>query len=177
MSFDRLLGYLVAGVGVLLLLGLATTQAGPSTVGPDRAAAAHMLERVNEARAEHDLPPLQPADDLARVAERWSARMAQDRHMRHNPSYGDQMCCWTVATENVAWSEPHRVWRPGDPVVRITDELHEALLQSPGHRANLLDDDVDQIGIGIHVDDDGNVWITQNFRRHVDDTTRAADAG
>jgi serralysin len=166
-SFDRFLAYVVGALSAVLVFALLTTQAAPSEVGANRAAATHMLEQVNDVRAEEGLPPLESADDIAEVAERWSAAMAADQDMRHNPTFADEICCWSVTTENVAWSEPHRLWRPGDPVIRITDELHEALLNSPGHRANLLDANVDQIGIGIHVDNRGNVWITQNFRGSV----------
>ncbi|GEM_PF-5736732 len=165
MSFDRILAYAVGALSAVLVVALLMTQAAPKEVGVDRAAAAYMLDLVNDVRVTEGLQPLEPAEDIAEVAERWSAEMAADQRMRHNPSFADEICCWQLTTENVAWSEPHRIWRPGDPVRLITDELHEALLQSPGHRANLLDASVDQVGIGIHVDADGNVWITQNFRR------------
>lgn len=167
MTFDRVLAYLVGALSAVLVVVLLTSQAAPSEVGPHRTAASHMLEQVNEVRVEEGLAPLRSAEDVTEVAERWSATMAADQHMRHNPAFAEEICCWGLATENVAWSEPHRLWRPGDPVERITDELHIALLNSPGHRANLLDANIDEIGIGVHVDDQGSVWITQNFRRFV----------
>lgn len=167
MTFDRFLAYLVGALSAVLVVVLLTSQAAPSEVGANRIAAAHMLEQVNEVRDDEGLAPLRSADDVTEVAERWSATMAADQHMRHNPAFAEEICCWGLATENVAWSEPHRLWRPGDPVERITDELHIALLNSPGHRANLLDADVDEIGIGVYVDAQGSVWITQNFRRFV----------
>lgn len=167
MTFDRFLAYLVGALSAVLVVVLLTSQAAPSEVGANRIAADHMLEQVNEVRADEGLAPLRSADDVTEVAERWSATMAADQHMRHNPAFAEEICCWGLATENVAWSEPHRLWRPGDPVERITDELHIALLNSPGHRANLLDADVDEIGIGVYVDAQGSVWITQNFRRFV----------
>ena len=166
-SGDRWLVWLVVGLAIALVFTLSITNAAPSHRGVDRPAAALMLELVNDARAEHDLAPLEPAADVAAVAEAWSAQMAEVGVLEHNPRYAQELCCWTTATENVAFSEPHRFWRPGDPVDRITAELHERLLASPGHRLNLLDPVVDQIGIGVHVGDDGSVWITQNFRRYV----------
>lgn len=169
MTFDRALAYAVGALSAILVMALLTTQAAPSEVGAHESAASHMLQRVNEVRLDEGLAPLRRAPDVAEVAARWSATMADDQHMRHNPAFADEICCWRVATENVAWSEPHHLWRPGDPVLRITDELHAALLESPGHRANLLDAGVDEIGIGVYVDDDGSVWITQNFRRFVPD--------
>jgi len=169
-NVDRLLGIAVGMLSALVLAVVLMSQAAPSEVGPDRAAAVYMLDLVNEVRQAEGLAPLTPAADIAQVAERWSEQMASDHDMRHNPHFADEICCWQIATENVAWSEPHRLWWPGDPVRRITDELHEALLSSPSHRANLLDAAVDQVGIGIYVDREGNVWITQNFRRSTDET-------
>ena len=164
---DRWLRWLVVGLAIALVLALGVTTAAPSSRGPDSGAATRMLELVNDARAEHDLAPLAVADDVTAVAEGWSARMATGVGLEHNPRYAQEVCCWSVVSENVAFSEPHRFWRPGDPVDRITGELHERLLASPGHRRNLLDPQVDEIGIAVHVGDDGSVWITQNFRRHV----------
>ena len=147
-------------------MALGVTNAAAPQPGTDRGAAALMLGLVNDARSEQHLAPLDPAPDVAAVAEAWSARMAETGALEHNPRYAQQFCCWTSATENVAFSEPHRFWQPGDRVDRITRELHERLLTSPGHRENLLDPKVDQVGIGVHVGDDGSIWITQNFRRY-----------
>jgi uncharacterized protein YkwD len=161
---DRSLVLLVAGLTLALLLGLAVANAAPRTRGADLRAADLMVELVNADRADHGLAPLRAAEDVAAVARAWSARMADRPSLEHNPAFADEICCWSQVTENVAWSQPHRLWRPGDPVERLTRELQAALLTSPGHRENLLDPAVDEVGIGIHVDDDGAVWITQNFR-------------
>jgi uncharacterized protein YkwD len=161
----RWLLWLVTGLAVCLVYALVLNPATPGPVGANRDAASLMLTWVNEERAVHDLAPLVHADDIARVAEAWSAEMAATVTMEHNPSYGEQLCCWELVTENVAFGEAYQVWMPGDPVERLTRELHEGLLSSPGHRANLLDASVDQIGIGVHLDAQGTMWITQNFRR------------
>jgi uncharacterized protein YkwD len=161
----RWLYWLVAGLAVCLVYALLMNPSRPGPVGPDRDAAATMLGWVNDERAVHELPPLAPATDIAEVAEAWSATMAAMVTMEHNPSFGEQLCCWETVTENVAYAQAYRVWLPGDPVERLTRELHEGLLASPGHRANLLDPNVDQIGIGVHLDAEGTMWITQNFRR------------
>jgi uncharacterized protein YkwD len=163
---ERALRWLVAGLSAAVVVALLVTQAGPAQAGRDLDAGTFMHHLVDQARAEHGLPPLAPADDLADVAHAWSQHMAQTREFEHNPDAGAQLCCWEVVAENIAWSDPHRLWRPGDPVARITEELHVALLESPGHRANILDPQVDQLGVGVHVDRDGSVWITQLFRRY-----------
>jgi uncharacterized protein YkwD len=160
----RALSILVTGLATAVLLVVALSPAAPSTVGRDHEAADAMVMLVNDARAAEGLPPLRPAPDVADVAADWSATMAETRDMEHNPDFPDQICCWDQVTENVAWSEPPRTRFAGDPVATTVQELHEALLASPGHRVNILDDLATEIGIGIHVERDGSVWITQNFR-------------
>jgi uncharacterized protein YkwD len=162
----RWLGWLVAGLGICLVWALLTNPPTPGPVGAHREAAALMLTWIDDERARHDLAPLAPAPDIALVAETWSAAMAAEVEMEHNPAFGDQLCCWEYVTENVAYGQAYRVWLPGDPIERLTRELHEGLLSSPGHRKNLLDPGVDQIGIGVHIDAQGTMWITQNFRRN-----------
>jgi uncharacterized protein YkwD len=165
---QRALQWLVAGLALAVVLAVLVTQAAPAYAGRDPQAAALMHRLVDEVRAEHDLAPLAHAPDAAEVAHAWSERMAETRIFEHNPDAGDQLCCWELVAENIAWSDPPRLWRRGDPVERVTRELHQALLDSPGHRANILDPQVDQLGVGIHVDRDGAVWITQLFRRYRD---------
>jgi uncharacterized protein YkwD len=163
---ERALVWLVAGLAAAVVLALLVTQAGPARAGWDLEAGMLMHRLVDETRAEHGLPPLAPAPDAAEVAHAWSQQMARTRRFEHNAAAGEQLCCWSLVAENIAWSDPPKLWRPGDPVDRVTRELHAELLASPGHRANLLDPRMDQLGVGIHVDRDGSVWITQLFRRH-----------
>jgi uncharacterized protein YkwD len=42
-------------------------------------------------------------------------------------------------------------------------EAHEALLESPSHRANVLAGRFTRVGIGVAHDADGSVWVTQLF--------------
>jgi uncharacterized protein YkwD len=54
-------------------------------------------------------------------------------------------------------------------VVNVDDPaaaLHGYLVSSPGHRANLLDEDVTHVGIGVAARDTGQgreVWLTEVF--------------
>jgi uncharacterized protein YkwD len=162
---ERSLAWLVAGLAVAAAIAWSATNAAPDLVGRDHDAAVLMHRLVDQARAEHGLPPLRPADDAADVAHAWSQRMAETRVFVHNPDAGAQLCCWSAVAENIAWSDPPRWWHPREPVARVTEELHEGLLASPGHRANILHAEIDELGIGIHVDRDGSIWITQLFRR------------
>ena len=160
----RLLSLVVAGLLAVTVTAFVLTPASPAMQGRDDAAAAAMLEMVNEERARHDLAALAPASDVADVAADWSAAMAATGEFDHNPDHAEQICCWASVAENVAWAEAPRTRLGGDPVLQVVEELHHELLHSPGHRANLLSPGLDEIGIGVHVETDGSVWITQNFR-------------
>lgn len=167
---ERALLIAVVGLAVLVALAISTQQAGSLAVGRAVQAEAHMLALVNQERAEHGLAPLTARGDLAQVAYAWSVQMAHDDVLAHNPTHPDEICCWQAVAENVAFSDPPRLWQPGDGVTRVTEELHQALLDSPPHRANLLDPGLAEIGIGIEVTRSGRVWITQNFRTPVAST-------
>ncbi len=160
----RLLSLGVAGLFSAVLTAFVLSPASPGDGGRSIEAESYMYGLVDEARSEQGLPTLRPADDIGEVAATYSAQMADTREFEHNPEHPDQICCWSKITENIAWADPPRTRLTGDPVAVVVEELHEALLDSPGHRRNLLDPGVDEIGIGIHVDRDGSVWITQNFR-------------
>lgn len=163
-STTRLLSLIVAGLMSVAATAFVFTPAAPEVVGRHDAAADEMLELVNDERAQHGLHRLAPADDVADVAAAWSEQMATTGSFDHNPDHAEQICCWRAVAENVAWSEPPRTRLGGDPVLQVVEELHHELLHSPGHRKNLLAEKVDEIGIGIYVEPNGIVWITQNFR-------------
>lgn len=77
--------------------------------------------------------------------------------------------------ENIAWQSER-----GDAgIADDVKQLHEGLMQSPGHRANILNPDFTEIGIGIEEGDftanggtfDG-VMVTQNFASTDADTSK-----
>lgn len=74
---------------------------------------------------------------------------------------------WTVG-ENIAWNGSTGPINTN----QLTAALHDALFRSPGHRANLMNADFDEIGIGLKVGNftsDGVTYNalmgTQNFAR------------
>jgi uncharacterized protein YkwD len=40
---------------------------------------------------------------------------------------------------------------------------HHCLMDSPKHRDNILDEQFDQIGVGVYISSDGRFWVTQVF--------------
>lgn len=136
----------------------------PARADRDRSAEAWLVAAIESERTSRGLPRLRTANDLADVAATWSARMAADGRLAHNPTYRNQICCWTVVTENVAMV-PGIAARGGlDAALR---EAHRLFMGSSAHRANILSSEVNEVGVGVHVANDV-VWVTQNFRHRPD---------
>lgn len=76
--------------------------------------------------------------------------MARTNVLAHNPSYTTQVTNWRALAENVAYNGSEAA-------------AHTALMASPGHRANILNDTYTQVGIGVATGH-GRVWVTQVFR-------------
>jgi hypothetical protein len=77
--------------------------------------------------------------------------MAAQTSLYHNPSLTSQVPNWQAVGENVGEG-------PG------VNDIATAFMQSPEHRANILDHDFTQIGVGVSVDRSGIVWVTEDFR-------------
>lgn len=136
---------------LLVLTGQAPTWAA----APDPELA--FLELVNEARTVRGLVPLrlnrEISDELSRP---WSTTMARRGELSHSGSGTDVLAAVgrrdaavSSAGENVGYA----------PTV---SRLHDALMDSPGHRRNLLDPVFRYIGLGVATSDQ-RVWVTQTF--------------
>ena len=103
-----------------------------------------LLRRVNDARAREGVPPLVPHPGLAEVARAHSRDMVTNHFVGHtSPTTGE-------APERVARAG----YRSGLVLENIgrgysAREIHEGLLASPGHRANILNRDVTHVGVGV----------------------------
>ena len=107
--------------------------------------------RVNAARTSDGQSRLRVASDLTRVARDHSKVMADRSLLHHNPNLGQDVSSWLVVAENVG--------RGGSVA-----SLHDAFMRSTGHRANILDGRVTEMGIGV-VQSGSTIWVTQVFRQ------------
>ena len=123
-------------------------------VGAARAsgdAAADLTRWIGEERAAAGVAGLQVASDLVQVATRHSQRMAEEGRLHHNEALSSEVDGWERVTENVGYGPDAR-------------SVHDALMASSSHRANILDSGVTQVGVGVAFKD-GTLWVTQVFRR------------
>lgn len=138
---------LVLALTTALLVVPLTPAAADTATDQER----EFVAQVNVARAERGLHALTVRSDLRSVARSHSTVMAAERDLHHNPTLAEDVTGWQRVAENVGTG----------PSVSA---LHQALMDSDGHRRNILDDTVTEIGVGVERRD-GRTWVTQVFRR------------
>lgn len=114
--------------------------------------------KANEERAQRGIAPLELAGDASRLARRYSAAMAQKGKIAHRDSQGRGPGHRLVAgnvlvtsySENVAFHQS-------------APEAHNAFMNSPGHKVNLLNPEQTEMGVGIVADAQGNIYVTELF--------------
>ena len=149
---------------------------------------AYMTVRVNDERRVHGLPSLTNHGLLAAVARAHSGEMSDKSYFEHEsptPHLREPSDRYLLAfkkaprcvAENISmgscrsWFNPddalektlrkrlNIAWRPTQDDI---ERSHIGLMNSPGHRANILIPDTTIIGIGI-VYKNGYFWVTQMF--------------
>jgi uncharacterized protein YkwD len=122
-----------------------------------------VINRVNVERAAEGLPPLSYDTSLASAARGHSEDMGLQNYFSHTGLDGRTPCermtnagyTWNYCGENIAAGQP----TPGDVI--------DTWMASPGHRANILNPNFCDIGVGyVYVASStyGHYW-TQNFGR------------
>jgi uncharacterized protein YkwD len=120
---------------------------------------AQMLVLINNERAKAGLKPLAPDPELTEVARRHSADMFKRGYFAHNTPEGitpfdriqEAGIRFRVAGENLALA----------PSLEIA---HTGLMNSPGHRANILRPEFGRVGIGIMDGGWRGLMVSQEFR-------------
>ena len=127
-------------------------------LAPDPAAEQRMLELVNAERSRAGVRPLAADERLREVARAHSLEMFQLNYFSHtSPTAGSPFerirapgISFVVAGENLAYA----------PNVDIA---HQGLMNSPGHRANILRPEFGRVGIGVIRSQVQGSMFTQDF--------------
>lgn len=123
----------------------------PAHAGADAGAESEFVQAINRERASQGLPALSVSGDLVSVARRHSVRMADDGGIYHNSNLPNEVSGWQKLGENVG---------RGPSVSAI----HSGFMSSSSHRANILDSEFTQVGVGVEKRG-AEIWVTQVFRR------------
>lgn len=159
----RRLGTSAATVLFLLAVALVVTASPAAAAGNSSGDAAQFVQLVNGERTSRGLGALSTHGELTGLAVRHSRRMAADANgdgrcndsdaLRHRSDVSRGVTAdWRSLSENVGYYCPAEV-----------RALHDNLMSSPGHRANILDGGKHDVGVGAYHDADGGLWVTQIF--------------
>jgi uncharacterized protein YkwD len=149
MQARRLVALLIVAGGLFSLT--APAQAGPRTD-------AEFVKVINAERRAHGLRPMGVSATLTRLARSHSLAMATKGRLWHN-DISKSSNHWLWLGQNVG------VGDLGDgglgPSVR---RLHQAFMDSPPHRDNILKRQANLFGVGSFIKD-GRIWVTVNFEQ------------
>jgi uncharacterized protein YkwD len=142
----------------ILIIGLAAFPAAQGQTGGS-AAEQELFVSVNRARRAQGLPALRWNEALAMAARRHAGLMAQHGAAEHGfPGEPALAARVTQAGARFVWLSENVV--QGSRVETIQAEF----LRSPNHRANMLDAEMDSIGVGV-VERGGQLFAVEDFSK------------
>ncbi|MFF0031692.1 CAP domain-containing protein [Streptomyces avermitilis] len=127
------------------------------TVSTETAVAAEVLKLVNEERATAGCSPVAANSALSQLAGAFSEDMAARDFFDHTDPSGNDP--WDrAATAGVTGLGGENIARGQ----ATAEAVMESWMNSPGHRANILNCDFTTLGVGVHFGS-GGPWWTQDF--------------
>lgn len=148
----------VIGLAVLAIVSVSINMAAQAQPG-DSAGEQQLFASVNESRRAQGLPGLKWNETLATAARRHAGLMAQHGSAEHG--YAGEP---TLASR-VTKAGGHFVWLAENVIQGTSAEgIQEGFLKSTNHRANMLDSDMDSIGVGV-VERGGQLFAVEDFSK------------
>lgn len=144
---------LVAGTAMVMTAVLAVPQGATAQEGGlvnDPAKENEFVTRINALRADHGLGTLQIHGQLTAKARDWAETMAEAGQIWHSNLPDGVTVQWKRLGENVGMGG-------------TVDALHQAFIDSPSHYENLVDPGFRYVGIGVFLDADGTVFVSEVF--------------
>lgn len=140
-----------------------TTTTPPSTTSTGSANsdvssyAAQVLQLVNAERGKQGLSALTTTSALTSAADKRATETAQSfSHTRPNGSsfstiFAEFGISYSASGENIAYGQ------------RTPQEVVTGWMNSPGHRANILNSNFNKMGVGVYQASNGTIYWTQEF--------------
>ena len=151
----------------------APSRTASATDATGGAPAAQVLALINQARAAAGLAPLTITAGLDASASAHNSAMAGGCGLSHQcpgePSLGARETAagvhWTAAGENIGEGGPmaDTTAAIARMAVTLTQDMLNEKPPDDGHRRNILSSSFTHIGIAVHRDPSGTVWLTQDF--------------
>ncbi|GIE74593.1 hypothetical protein Aph02nite_05430 [Actinoplanes philippinensis] len=133
--------------------------AAPAVPGSPSAAQQQILALVNEKRKAAGCDPVTLDHRLSEAAGRHAADMARRGYFDHESPSGER-AGRRVTDAGYTWS------RYGENIAKGQGSAHRVMadwMKSPGHRENILDCRLDQMGVGLAVAADDTPYWVQDF--------------
>ena len=136
--------------------------ANPSNTNGFNDAELASLDLLNSFRASNGRAELAANSDLSEFAESWSRTQGQSNRLFHSAE-SDRLDLArqtnnTLIGENIAF-----VSNIGQSLEEVGQQLHDLWINSPVHRANMLNGNFDQVGVGIVLGADNRWYGTHVF--------------
>jgi uncharacterized protein YkwD len=147
----------------------------PALQSPLASAEQQFIDRINTERTSRHLNALVPDLRLTKTARGHSQEMCDrdyfdhqsptagittpmDRYLRALSADSVTPAGSLMVGENIYYCSQF------DSTYNV-DYAHKALMNSPGHRANILEPRYTKIGVGIYQNSKGEFWVTEMFLR------------
>src|SRR5690606_8983261 len=105
--------------------------------------------QVNATRSSSGLSKLAIDDTLVAKAQAWAERMASAGKISHSQLTDAAGNNWSVLAENVGMASS-------------ISQMHSLFMNSPSHRANIVNGSFDRIGTGV-AESGGRLFVVQVF--------------
>jgi uncharacterized protein YkwD len=152
-TFSKTLLIAVLTIGAVFSMTSAFAQPNSATAGQQ------LFQAINRQRAANGLPPLKWDEALATAAREHAEVMAAQKSISHTlPGEQSLPSRVTRAGARFSWLSENVAAGPN------AQNISEQWMQSPNHRANLLDADMDTIGAGA-AERNGVVFAVADFSK------------
>jgi uncharacterized protein (TIGR03000 family) len=156
-----------AGQSIAVELGLPPGVGNPANPAKPKPASfqlskqeQELLDLTNKERTNAGLQPLKADGKLFDAARAHSANMAKQDSLNHTlDDKGPAERLSDVGYRSFGWGENIAYGQ------RTPGQAIETWMNSPGHRANILNDSFTELGLGIVANDGGVLYYTQVFAR------------
>ncbi len=147
----------LAPVALAAILTLSAAACAPTGGNGGGGVTGDVVASVNQDRAAHGLAPLAWDQQLTAYAQSWAGRIAAAGDLVHTDLGGlmrlPYMASWWTMRENLLYA----------PAGTSGADAENLWMASSPHQANILDPDVNYIGVGAVYDGAGRVWMVAEF--------------
>ena len=139
---------------------------------------ADLIAAINNERARRRLGPLTEDPLLNVTARAHSREMCSLSYFdHHSPTLGSQtpmdrylagLRAWGESRPDAALVGENIFYASATDAVYNASYAHVSLMNSPGHRANILERRFTKVGVGLYRDSQGRFWVTEMFLRDME---------